>query len=106
MVRSRFIKDLPLLAALTIVYFLAGKLGLKLALVHANATAVWPPTGIALAGLLVLGYRIWPAIFLGAFLVNISTPVSADVTAGHNIEGLPGVVLKNISAAVPFATSI
>src|SRR6185437_8845795 len=59
------------LLALTTVYFVAGTLGLKLAFVHANATAVWPPTGIALAGLLVLGYRVWPAIFLGAFLVNI-----------------------------------
>ena len=90
---------------MTTVYFVAGKLGLMLAFVHANATAVWPPTGIALAGLLFLGYRIWPAIFLGAFLVNISTPLAADVTAGHTVGGLPGVVLKNISAAVPFATS-
>ena len=93
------------LLGVTTVYFVAGKLGLMLAFVHANATAVWPPTGIALAGLLFLGYRIWPAIFLGAFLVNISTPLAADVTAGHTVGGLPGVVLKNISAAVPFATS-
>src|ERR1051325_6269928 len=58
---------------LLILYVFAGKLGLALAFVHANATAVWAPSGIALAGLLVLGYRVWPAIFLGEFLVNIST---------------------------------
>ena len=39
------------LVALTGLYFVAGKLGLSLAFVHASATAVWPPTGIALAAL-------------------------------------------------------
>ncbi|MGH7347328.1 MAG: MASE1 domain-containing protein, partial [Candidatus Rokuibacteriota bacterium] len=57
------------LVALTGVYFVAGKLGLSLAFVHASATAVWPPTGIALAALLLYGRSAWPAIFLGAFLV-------------------------------------
>ncbi|HKS38458.1 MAG TPA: PAS domain S-box protein, partial [Verrucomicrobiae bacterium] len=86
---------LVLLAA----YFFAGKLGLKLAFVHASATAVWPPTGIALAGLLVLGYRVWPAVFLGAFLVNVTTSssvaVSVGVAAGNTLEGLLGVFLVN-----------
>ena len=54
--------DLGTLLGLTILYFVTGKLGLMLAFVHASATAVWPPTGIALAGLLMLGYRFWPAI--------------------------------------------
>ena len=40
-----------------VVYFAAGKLGLAFAIVHANATAVWPPTGIALAAMLLLGRR-------------------------------------------------
>ena len=77
-----------------------------LAFVHANATAVWPPTGIALAGLLVLGYRAWPAIFLGAFLVNISTPVtSMGVAPDHAIEGVLEIFLGNISNAGAIATS-
>jgi PAS domain S-box-containing protein len=91
---------LATLGVLLIVYFLAGKLGLKLALVHANATAVWPPTGIALASLLVLGYRVWPAIFLGAFLVNITTPpgsvaTSVGIACGNTFEGLLGAFLVN-----------
>src|SRR6266850_1724362 len=48
-----------------VVYFFAGKLGLAFAIVHANATAVWPPTGIALAAVLLLGRGIWPVIFAG-----------------------------------------
>ena len=50
---------------LTLIYFLAGKLGLKLAFLHASASPVWPPAGVALGALLVLGYRTWPAIFVG-----------------------------------------
>ena len=62
-----------LIVGLAILYFVACKLGLRLAIVHPSATAVWPGTGIALAALLLLGYRVWPGIFLGAFLVNLTT---------------------------------
>ena len=51
-------------------YFAAGRLGLQLASVHENATAVWPPTGIALAALLLWGYGLTPGVFLGAFLLD------------------------------------
>jgi PAS domain S-box-containing protein len=61
------------LAALTVVYFLAGRLGLSLAFVHTSASAIWPPTGLAIAGCLLLGSWIWPAILAGAFLVNFTT---------------------------------
>src|SRR5687768_16021934 len=62
-----------LLGGLIVVYFLAGKLGLQFAFLHSSATAVWPPTGIALAAVLLFGNRVAPAIFIGAFLVNITT---------------------------------
>src|SRR6266850_2599229 len=58
---------------LAAAYIVGGKLGLQLASVHPSATAVWPPTGIALAGLLLLGIRVWPVIFISAFLVNVTT---------------------------------
>lgn len=45
----RFLPDLRVVLGLAAIYFIAGKLGLKLAFVHANATPVWPPTGIAVA---------------------------------------------------------
>jgi len=81
------------------LYVLAGKLGLMLALVHPSATAVWPPTGIALAALLALGYRVWPGIFLGAFLVNVTNAgtiaTSLGIAAGNTLEGLAGAYLVN-----------
>lgn len=80
-------------------YVVAGKLGLKLAFVHASATAVWPPTGIAIAASLMFGYRVWPAIFLGAFLVNATTQgsfeTSLGIAAGNTLEGLIAAYLVN-----------
>ncbi|TMB52628.1 MAG: hypothetical protein E6J56_15770, partial [Deltaproteobacteria bacterium] len=54
------------------VYVVAANLGLRLALVADQVTLVWPPTGIALAALLVLGNRLTPGIALGAFVANIT----------------------------------
>ncbi len=79
------------------VYFIAGKLGLQLAFVHASATAIWAPTGIAIAAFLLFGYYVWPSIFLGAFLVNITTEgsflTSLGIATGNTLEGVVGAYL-------------
>jgi PAS domain S-box-containing protein len=99
MSRPRLVRELALLAAIAAVYFVAGKLGLKLAFVNASATAVWPPTGIALAVFVIFGYRVWPAILFGAFLVNLtttgSTATSFGIAIGNTLEGLLGAYLVN-----------
>ena len=88
-----------LLAAFTPVYFLAGKLGLALAFVHASASAFWPPTGIAIAAALLFGLRIWPAVFVGAFLVNITTSgdvaSSLGIASGNTLEAVVAAWLVN-----------
>jgi integral membrane sensor domain MASE1 len=98
MFRRRFSAAM-VFATLTLVYFVAGKLGLRLAFLQASASPVWPPAGIALGALLVLGYRTWPAIFVGAFLVNISTtgniPTSLTIGAGNTLEAICGAWLVN-----------
>ena len=58
---------------LAAAYVFAGLLGLSLGIAHGSATPVWPPTGIALAALLLFGRRLWPAITVGAFAVNLLT---------------------------------
>src|SRR5256885_12007648 len=70
------------LALLAAVYFGAAKLGLTMAFVAEQVTAVWPPTGIALASLLVFGYRLWPGILLGAFLANATANEPLGTAAG------------------------
>jgi signal transduction histidine kinase/CHASE1-domain containing sensor protein len=54
-------------------YVTVGKLALLLSIPPGYATAIWPPAGIALGALLMLGKRAWPGVFLGSFLTNIAT---------------------------------
>ncbi len=86
-----------LLFAFALVYFLAGKIGLRLAIVHPSATAVWPATGLALAAVLLFGDSVWPAIFLGAFFVNLTTAgsllSSLGIAAGNTLEAVVGAYL-------------
>lgn len=97
--RSRLARDVLIALVLAVIYFIAGKLGLKLASVHPSATAVWPPTGISLVAFLMLGYRVWPGIFLGALLANLTTagslPVCLGIATGNTLEGLLGCYLLN-----------
>ena len=58
---------------LSLAYFCSGKISLLLAVPPGYATAIWPPSGIALAAILLYGARLWPAILLGSFLVNFSS---------------------------------
>ena len=88
------------LAAWTLLaaaYTLAGRLGLALALVNPSASAVWPPTGIALAAVLVLGRSAWPGIFAGAFVINTltagSTVTSLLIASGNTLEALTAAYL-------------
>src|SRR5262245_9247251 len=95
----RRFSGLPLIGILTVVYFIAGKLGLMLASLHASASPVWPPAGIALAATLLFGYRVWPAIFVGAFLVNLTTAgnvaTSFAIATGNTLEAVCGAWLVN-----------
>jgi TolB-like protein/integral membrane sensor domain MASE1/class 3 adenylate cyclase/Tfp pilus assembly protein PilF len=97
--QSRRFSGLPLIGILAVIYFIAGKLGLMLASLNASASPVWPPAGIALAGSLLLGYRAWPAIFIGAFLVNVTSAgnlaTSFAIATGNTLEALVGAWLVN-----------
>ena len=61
------------LLLIALAYYFTGKLGNYLAIPPSYATVIWPPSGIALASVLIFGHRIWPGILLGSFLVNYST---------------------------------
>ena len=84
------------LGVVAAIYFGAAKFGLSLAFVDKQVTAIWPPTGIALVTLLLLGTRMWPGILVGAFIVNatMGTPVTAaGVALGNTLEAVVGVLL-------------
>lgn len=83
MIESRRLRgwrtDLLRSIGLGLAYYLAAQLSLHLALVGENITPLWPPTGIALAGFLLRGRRLWPGVALAALAVNL--PISVNVVA-------------------------
>ena len=85
------------IAAIALAYFAAAQLGLALAYGESTASAVWPPAGIALAALVLLGPRLWPGVLLGALLAEATSGVSlgtaCGITAGNTLEALIGAWL-------------
>jgi integral membrane sensor domain MASE1 len=83
------------------VYYGTAKLGLSLASTVPSATAIWPPTGISLAVTLMWGYRMWPAIAIGAFLANTGTglPIysTLGIALGNTGEALLGAHLLGLA---------
>jgi PAS domain S-box-containing protein len=90
-------REVALLGVVAAVYFGTAKLGLTLAFTNRSVTAVWPPSGLALAAVVLGGARVWPGIALGAFLANLTTQGSvlavAGITAGNTLEPLLGAFL-------------
>ncbi|MFI7673373.1 MASE1 domain-containing protein [Actinophytocola sp. NPDC049390] len=75
--------------AVAVAYFLSAEIGLELALVRGQVTPLWPPTGIALACLLLFGMRCWPGITIGAFLTNVlvgpTLPAVVAISASNTL---------------------
>ena len=94
-------------AGLAAAYALTGWLGLLNAIPPGYATAVWPPSGIALAALLCWGFRVWPGIWIGSFAINVwialskspdglglpAFAVAASIAVGSTLQALLGTVL-------------
>lgn len=70
------VKFIWLTIIVSIAYFLFAKLGLYFAFEQANTSPIWPPTGLAIAVVLYFGYKLLPAIFIGALAVNLTTSIS------------------------------
>ena len=87
------LKYLAGVTAFTLVYVAAAKFGLWLVPgVQNSVTPVWPPAGIALAVILVFGYRFWPGILIGAFAITASLgfPVTTalGIGVGNTLEAM------------------
>jgi PAS domain S-box-containing protein len=93
------------IVALAAVYYAAARLGLRYASIGQSISLVWPPTGLAIAALILLGQRAWPGIAAGAFLANAGTPVplatAAAMAAGNTLEAVVAVALLTRRAGSP-----
>jgi integral membrane sensor domain MASE1 len=96
-VKSEDVRYLVKVTLLFATYFITARIGLSLDAVSGFAALVWPPTGIALAAIFILGYRYWPGIMLAAFLVNVVTGapplVALGIGVGNTLEALLGAYL-------------
>ena len=90
-------RDAVSLLALVIVYVVAARIGFRAAFVAEQVSPVWPPSGIAIAALVYFGARMWPAIWLGALIVNATTDVpliaAALIATGNTLEAVAAVAL-------------
>ncbi|MDQ6735035.1 MAG: PAS domain S-box protein, partial [Nitrospirota bacterium] len=96
-----------LIVGLAVVYFVTGKLGLLLAVPPGYASAIFPPSGIALVALLIWGNRVWPGTWLGSCLMNLSTSsetssafllfqslaIPASIATGASFQAILGAYL-------------
>jgi signal transduction histidine kinase len=89
------------LAVVALAYWFAARVSLELALVHGQVTPIWPPTGIALVAMLILGRRVWPAVFLAALAVNLPIGPSplgaAAIAAGNTLAPLTAAALLGLT---------
>ena len=92
--KIRWAINAVLLAA---AYISVAWVGLRYAVIGGSISPVWPPTGVALAALLLLGPQYWPAIFCGAFVANATTGVpliaAGGIACGNAAEAVLGAYL-------------
>jgi PAS domain S-box-containing protein len=85
------------LALLTAAYVGTATLGLTLAFVHEGVTLLWPPTGIALATLLLGGVQLWPGVAAGAFIANVwngsSVAFALAAATGNTATAVAGALM-------------
>lgn len=93
----RMKRDLLRGGLLALAYFASSQLGLEFALVGHSVTLFWPSSGIALAGILLFGNRLLPAVFIGAFFSNLTSGLPllavAGMAAGSTLEAWLGAYL-------------
>ena len=98
-------------ALVAAAYFALARFGLSLAFATTQVTAIWPPTGFALAAMVLLGPRAALGIFAGAFLANLMAQehlgVAAGIASGNTLAGLAGWwMLRAIRIPRPVFTEI
>jgi signal transduction histidine kinase/ActR/RegA family two-component response regulator len=80
---------------LFLICIIGGRIGLSIHAVDTFVPLAWPVTGIAIAALMLYGYRLWPAVALAVFALYFSVGagffVSLGIASGATLESLAGV---------------
>jgi PAS domain S-box-containing protein len=94
------------LVCVFLAYVAAGEIGLAVPFTSGNVSPVWPPAGVALAAILLGGFRVWPAVALGAYVVNYFSDVphlaAVGIAVGNTLGPLCGAwLLRHLSNFQP-----
>ncbi len=103
---SNLLNTILLLLGVSALYFISARLGLLLAYENTNASPVWPPSGLALALVMILGRKVIPGVFIGALAANATVFyathtltsstilfASLSIAIGNTIQAFIGVYL-------------
>ncbi len=86
------------ITGVALAYLAAAYLGMWFAFPGIGNYPVWPPAGVALALVLLLGYRVWPGILIGSLItfsvVFITQGVQMDATA---VGVIAGIAVANVA---------
>jgi PAS domain S-box-containing protein len=102
-----WLRQALILVGIAALYFVAAKFGFTFAYLHTHVSPIWPPTGIAIAAVLLFGYRVAPAILIGAFLSNasaaVTVPAAIGIALGNTLEAIAaGWLLKTLRFDLSF----
>ena len=93
------------IVGLTLIFYLTAHLGLFLAIPPGFATVIWLPSGLSLAFILLFGYRIAPAIWIGSCWVNFEMShhfeIAFSIGFGSTLQALLGAYLVNRFVGFP-----
>lgn len=93
---NRHLRYLGAVGGVGAIYWLSAKAGLQLAYLHGTVAALWPPVGVGMAALILLGPGMWPGIVIGDLgVADFSQPVGTVVgqTIGNTLEVLIAALL-------------
>lgn len=112
----KYLTDIQI-GIVALLYFASAWLGHALSFTGTTALAVWPPSGMAFALLILMGRQVWPGIAMGALAANLLAfwnqqelsqsaliAVSVCIALGQTGEALTGRLLLTrwIKDSYPF----
>jgi PAS domain S-box-containing protein len=93
-IHNRKLTTFTRVVVLIALYFIGGLVGKETTFLSGSVTLVWPPAGIALAAILLFGYRFWPGVALGAVLFSFMNGMPLGFfTLGTAIGNTMGAVV-------------
>src|SRR5262249_52825837 len=81
-------------------YIATAKIGFLLAIPPGNVTALWPPSGLALAAVLLRCGRVAGAVWVGSFLINLWFFFTAENAYGPLVAMSAGIATRSTAQAL------